>query len=126
MPPSGCGFRFCERSRGGASNGLVWRPSALAGRPLLVPDEAWVSEQLQRLSNIGGRAIGMSNPEYPQILCETVDAPPVLFGLGGAPWTAPCIAIVGSRRATDYGRRVARDLGAELAARHMKACQRKT
>jgi DNA processing protein len=83
----------------------------------VVPDEAWVSEQLQRLSNIGGRAIGMSNPEYPQILCETVDAPPVLFGLGGAPWTAPCIAIVGSRRATDYGRRVARDLAAELAAR---------
>ena len=82
-----------------------------------VPGEDWVSDQLRRLAGIGGRPIGISNPQYPALLRQTVDAPPVLFALGGEPWRAPCVAIVGSRRATDYGRRVARDLSAELAAR---------
>lgn len=55
---------------------------------------------------------------YPGTLNALTDPPPVLFALGDADLLRrPCVAIVGSRRATAYGRRIARGLGAQLAGR---------
>ncbi|MEO6444808.1 MAG: DNA-processing protein DprA [Gemmatimonadaceae bacterium] len=58
---------------------------------------------------------------YPQRLRHLEDAPSVLFALGSlASCEGPSVALVGSRRATAYGRRVARGLAAALA--HAGVC----
>lgn len=63
----------------------------------------------------GVRALGWGDPAYPPALMHLDDPPPVLFVRGELP--APdrrAVAVVGSRRATAYGRGVARALGRGL------------
>lgn len=55
------------------------------------------------------------DPEYPPLLAVLPDAPVVLYVKGALPEGRVRMAMVGSRRATAYGRQVARGLAAELA-----------
>lgn len=55
------------------------------------------------------------DPEYPSLLAVLPDAPIVLYLKGALPEGRVRMAIVGSRRATAYGRQVARSLAGELA-----------
>lgn len=73
-------------------------------------------EQLQRLDNVGGQAICYDDTQYPQQLKHLVDPPPVLYVIGD-PTTLSgfSVAIVGSRAATAYGRRIAFSLGRSLS-----------
>ena len=58
----------------------------------------------------------MTSPDYPSSLLELVDPPPLLFLRGRSRLlTAPSVAIVGSRKATPLGRRVAENLGRILS-----------
>lgn len=52
---------------------------------------------------------------YPPLLREIADPPIALYRMGGYACGDPCVAIVGSRRATLYGQSVARRLASELA-----------
>jgi DNA processing protein len=64
----------------------------------------------------GARVIVRGAPEYPVLLSETARPPEVLFVRGRfALLHAPCIAIVGTRRMTNYGGRVTRLLAEGLA-----------
>ncbi|HEY5078844.1 MAG TPA: DNA-processing protein DprA [Opitutaceae bacterium] len=54
---------------------------------------------------------------YPSLLGEIHDPPLGLYRKGPYGFGNPCIAIVGSRRATLYGQSVAKRLGADLALR---------
>jgi DNA processing protein len=54
---------------------------------------------------------------YPPLLAEIHDPPVGLYRKGTYAFENPCVAIVGSRRATPYGQAVAKRLGAELAQR---------
>lgn len=56
----------------------------------------------------------LTDPAYPSLLKEIHDPPARLFVNGRIP-DAPMIAIVGSRRATPYGRRAAQRLARELS-----------
>jgi len=58
----------------------------------------------------------IGEPEYPQLLKNIHDPPPVLFLRGRISTLRPGVAAVGTRRATAYGRRVAVELGRDLAA----------
>ena len=58
--------------------------------------------------------IKFQSPEYPAILRESVRPPKQLFVAGEIP-SGLMVAIVGTRRPTDYGRRVAYQLSYELA-----------
>ena len=58
--------------------------------------------------------IRRGEPGYPPLLAEITDPPGRLHVRGSLP-AGPMIAIVGSRRATPYGRRAAERLAAELA-----------
>ena len=73
---------------------------------------------LESLHALGAQVIGAHDPEMPPRLRAIPDAPAVLF-LRGDPrlLAAPQIAVVGSRRATPAGARVARRLAGALAAR---------
>lgn len=55
--------------------------------------------------------------EYPPLLREIPDAPPLLYVRGSIKilLSKPCVAIVGTRKPTDYGRHITRTLARELA-----------
>lgn len=72
--------------------------------------------ELRGLSQIGGSALICGQPGYPELLNHTSQPPPVLYVLGKIELLEkPCVAIVGSRAATSYGRRVAHKFGRDLA-----------
>lgn len=66
----------------------------------------------------GARILGVHDEEYPHLLRAAPDPPAILFvrgALAAAP--EPAVAIVGSRRATSYGRLQAGRIAADLASR---------
>lgn len=73
-------------------------------------------EIIARAERSGQRILVDSDPEYPAGILHLSDAPPVLFSLGSlAALAAPLIAIVGTRRPSSYGDRMARQLSTVLA-----------
>lgn len=67
----------------------------------------------------GIRVIAMGDDAYPRRLTGCTDAPSVLYLRGNADFNAPCVlAVVGTRRATDYGilscQRLLADLGKRI------------
>jgi len=78
---------------------------------------AEVNEEICRARDAGISLVGYSAANYPERLRAIVDPPPLLYVKGeftGADEKA--VAIVGSRSASDYGRRVARDLARGLTS----------
>ncbi|MFM7261177.1 MAG: DNA-processing protein DprA, partial [bacterium] len=74
--------------------------------------------ELERVGSCGGRVLLLGDPDFPALLRVAPDPPAVLFVRGAlAAEPEPAVAIVGSRRATPYGRLHAARLAAELAAR---------
>ena len=72
-----------------------------------------VAEVLQRVEAAGWRWMVPGDPGYP-VLLQTVADPPLGLFVRGELDDAPAVTIVGSRKATPYGRQVARLLGEEL------------
>jgi DNA processing protein len=68
---------------------------------------------LERLDGSGWQWLTPEQPGYPELLRHLADPPLGLFVRGALP-AARMVAIVGSRRATGYGRQVARMLGEEM------------
>jgi DNA processing protein len=70
---------------------------------------------LARARSQGTTVIAMTDPSYPVPLLAIPDPPPALF-VRGEIGTAATVAVVGSRRATPYGRAVTERLTTDLAA----------
>jgi DNA processing protein len=69
-----------------------------------------------RLAAHGVKAFILDDPEYPRKLRELDQAPPVLYVKGElVPEDEWAVAIVGTRKLTSYGQRVANELGEFLA-----------
>jgi DNA processing protein len=67
------------------------------------------------LHRAGARLVCWGEPGYPSALAAIEDSPPILTVLGEAQLLQrPMIAVVGARNASANGRRLARDLAAEL------------
>lgn len=77
-----------------------WRPCA--------------DRECERLANCGATVVDILSERYPKPLMEIPDPPPLLYVKGELLGSEPAVAIVGSRRATQYGlctaTRLARDL----------------
>ncbi|MBI5742268.1 MAG: DNA-protecting protein DprA [Candidatus Niyogibacteria bacterium] len=74
------------------------------------------------MSDFEVREIKIGEENYPPLLREIPKAPEILYARGNAAldaefWARPLVAIVGTRKATNYGLKVARELARELAAR---------
>jgi DNA processing protein len=69
----------------------------------------------ERLAQAGATFVTSRDDDYPASLKEIHDPPIGLYFRGSYRLTNRCIGIVGSRRATLYGRSVAKKLGSELA-----------
>ena len=83
------------------------------GREKVSPDG-----ELERLHRSGVAALTWHDSEYPVRLKEIADAPPVLYCKGKLlPDDETSVAVVGTRRPTDYGYRITAELCAELASR---------
>lgn len=65
----------------------------------------------------GIRLLGCTDPGYPAALRTIADPPVLLYIRGDLPDAAVRVAVVGSRRASAYGRRVATGLASGLASR---------
>lgn len=80
-------------------------------RPAIDPDR-----ELERLDEVGVRAVTWHDDEYPPRLREFTDKPPLLFVRGELlPEDERSIAVVGTRRASPYGREMAQRLATDLA-----------
>ena len=89
----------------------------------------WIGEILRERNNIDPQEIGESlrkqgiwmitpdEPDYPSLLAELADAPPLLYYRGHLRGDAEVLAIVGSRQATAYGKSAARVLARDAAAK---------
>jgi DNA processing protein len=72
--------------------------------------------EMERLERAGVRAIHWHDPTYPPRLKEIYDPPPVLFLRGRLlPEDERSVAVVGTRKATAYGREAATTITADLA-----------
>jgi len=91
----------------GAKADQALRAPDLAGRVQAIVDQC---EQLQV------RCVAMGAPAYPSGLHALVDPPPILFIRGRRPFeNERAVAVVGARKATPAGRRMAERLGGELS-----------
>lgn len=83
---------------------------ATSGRLLPEPQVLWDELEIR-----GIRLVLIDEPAYPPLLREISSPPFGLYFLGRLPVDAPHIAIVGTRRATPDGKKIAQQFGRELA-----------
>ncbi len=94
------------------------RLTAAACQRLLAAANRDHAGELARLERLGIAVIGLTEAAYPARLRTIPDPPTVLFVKGALlPDDARAVAVVGSRRASPYGRHVSAELGAGLAER---------
>ncbi|MGE3912327.1 MAG: DNA-processing protein DprA [Chloroflexota bacterium] len=80
-------------------------------RAKLDPEAEW-----RRLEHAGASVVILDDPAYPAALREIADPPPVLYVHGElSPADAWAIAVVGTRRATAYGRQVTERIVSDVA-----------
>lgn len=123
------GFARLLRRFGSARAAWAAGPALLDSLARLPDDAAAALARLQRegVSRIasriltatrraGGAVVTALDDEYPMALKAADPRPPVLYVAGDpASMAAPCVAVVGTRRASSYGRSVAAEIAAELA-----------
>ena len=113
-----------QKRWGSADEALRQTSRSLAGRGDLTLEEA---EQLRKgalvfdaekeareLERLGGRVVFCGTPDFPDRLAAIPD-PPALLYLLGEMVPLPAVAIVGTRRPTPYGRRMASQLSRDAA-----------
>jgi len=80
------------------------------------PDSRSALCALAQAARLGVRTVPLGAPDYPAAFYDLTDPPPVLY-VRGSGWPDPTrsVAVVGTRRASPYGRRIARRLSRDLA-----------
>lgn len=97
--------------------------------PIGLQQEKWISEILKARKGIDPQKIGDAltkqgirlitphEKEYPGLLAELTDAPPLLYYRGQLKGNTEVVAFVGARKATAYGKSAARVLAKDAAAK---------
>jgi DNA processing protein len=76
----------------------------------------FAEEECRKIADAGIRLLSFLDADYPRRLFEIGDPPPLLYLRGTLPAWDPALAVVGSRRATREGLKVAERLSTEIAA----------
>ena len=98
-----------ELAAAGSDRGTV--TSIVETRPKISPDN-----EIKMLAKAGVKAFAWNDPGYPSRLKEVDDRPPVLYVRGELlPEDDWAIAVVGTRRASPYGRQAAEHFSTILA-----------
>ncbi len=81
-------------------------------------EDGSVEKQFKAAERVGAKLITLHDPRFPALLKQIYDPPPFLWVRGRlVPGDDQSIAIVGTRKATDYGRRAAEYFASELVQR---------
>ncbi len=79
-----------------------------------------LEKEMEKLERYGVRVLAFHDDKYPSRLKEIYDYPPVLYVRGSLlPEDEWCLAVVGTRRATVYGRQVTEEIVTDLARNHI-------
>jgi DNA processing protein len=101
-------------------DGEIRRPPGRTPAPRAWAEVAARCRPEELAADLAGRGIGVTwwgADDYPDRLRTDPQPPGVLFWRGDLTWlTCPCVALVGTRRATPDGRATAFELGRDLAA----------
>jgi len=113
------GYRQAIRRFGSAGEALRVLPQ-LAGqngrRAVHIAEERFVAREVERMAALGASWLIRGDDDYPALLEEISDAPPVLALRGDrALLQGRCVAMVGARNASAAACRIARDMARELA-----------
>ena len=74
-----------------------------------------LDEEMEKLNRYGVKTLTCRDDGYPSRLKEIYDYPPILYVRGSLlPQDEWCLAVVGTRRATVYGRQVTQEMVADL------------
>jgi len=74
-----------------------------------------LNAEMEKLERYGVKPLIYEDPLYPARLKQIYDYPPVLYVKGSLPAEdEPCLAIVGTRRPTIYGRQITEEIVADL------------
>ena len=98
-----------ELKQSGLDNGSIraitsWRPKIS------------LEAEMEKLERYGVKVFTCHDPGYPSRLKEIYDYPPLLYIRGSLlPEDEWCLAVVGTRKATVYGRQAAEEIAADLA-----------
>jgi DNA processing protein len=97
---------------------LRLKPEAVESIVLRDRHEA-AARELERVRELGADVLVLDDGTYPALLREIADPPLTLYVKGewAACFESPCVAVVGSRRASTYGQNVAVMLARDLAGR---------
>lgn len=83
--------------------------------PLVIPTQDSILREIEATLRMGGRILTLLDADYPLLLKEIPDAPPVLSVLGDvAALSKPGIGLIGARNASSSGLRLAESLATEL------------
>jgi DNA processing protein len=94
--------------------------TAAAAASILNHDYRPLAEaECRMLHKSGAAVVDILSQRYPRLLMEIPDAPPYLYVLGDLEGDETAVAIVGSRRASQYGLCTATRLARELAAQRV-------
>lgn len=99
-----------------AVSGLKAEPAARWRREALGFDP---EAEARKVEALGARLLVRGEAGYPALLAEVPDAPLALYALGALDEGPATAAVVGSRAATAYGRRMAGRLAGDLARRRV-------
>lgn len=102
---------------GNARDALSALPSLslrAGGKKLRPPDD--IEREIEQISRYGARIICAGEPDFPNALRQFSPPPPLITVLGDLRlFERRCVAIVGARQASAAGRKLARDIAAELS-----------
>lgn len=89
---------------------------AIANEFLTWRETAPVEKITNDLIRLGIKTVSLKDSNYPKLLGEISDPPAVLFYRGELPdHNLPMLSVVGTRRCTDYGKKVTEEIVKELA-----------
>ncbi len=90
--------------------------AARGGSPYRPAPENRIADEVVATKKAGARYLFHDSPDYPQLLGQMEDAPPILIVRGNSALAArPAVAIVGARNASAGAIKLARDFAAALA-----------
>ena len=113
------GYRQALRRFGSAGGALRALPDLVrrgSSRPLVPADERLIAREVERAAVLDACWLILGDGDYPTLLGEITDAPPVLLIRGDKGLLRrPSIAMVGARNASAAACRIARGLARDLA-----------